>query len=364
MFSRIRSGGVAVFIIAMFMVAMGSILLAPVAGLAQTLSKIKVDRVDMVGKLNGYRFDTLDSELSAAEIKAEGDPRFEMNAMAAFGAFDSGSPLMASRLNDWVQASPNSYAALIARATCLVATGQRLRGNGLAKDVPYQNWAAADKDFREAVHDADTALKIHPNLALAYALRIKAARISGAKDALSHARGEGLSMAPASFAVREQIMYALRPRWGGTREAMQALADSSQDYATQNPAMQFLKGWVSLDEGDDLADRGQWPAAVDKYTEALRTGGEYWTTYRRRANAYFAMQQWQKALEDGTRSNDLYPEYSETLKMLAFATARLREPEASILWLGDYMRYEMPEPDLFELLKADNDELKAEGKHY
>ena len=362
MFSRIRSGRVGSGGVAVFIVAMGSILLPPAAALAQTLPKVKVDRVDLVGKLNSYRFDTLDSELSASEMKAESDPRFEMNAMAAFGAFDSGSSLMTSRLNDWVQASPNSYAALIARATCLVATGQRIRGNGLAKDVPWQNWSAADKDLRDAVRDADTALKIHPNLALAYALRIKAARITGTGDALSHAKGEGLSMAPASFAVREQVMYALRPRWGGTRQEMQQLAETSQYYAAQNPAMHFLKGWVTLDEGDDLADAGKLPDAVTKYTQAIQEGGEYWTTYRRRAHAYFAMQQWQKAVDDGIRADNLYPGYSENLRLLAFATARNSQPDASILYLADYMRFDMPDPGLFELLKSDQAELKAQGK--
>lgn len=169
-------------------------------------------------------------------------------------------------------------------------------------------------------------------------------------------------MVPNSFAVREQIMYALRPRWGGTRKQMQQFADSSQEYAPENPAMQFLEGWVTLDEGDDLADQGQWPSAVEKYSQAIQTGGEYWTAYRRRAAAWYAMQQWQKAVDDGTRSNDLYPGYSETLVLLASATGRLNEPEPSILYLGEYMRYEMPQPELMDLLKSDQAELKAQGK--
>jgi tetratricopeptide (TPR) repeat protein len=103
-----------------------------------------------------------------------------------------------------------------------------------------------------------------------------------------------------------------------------------QYYAPQNPAMQFLKGWVTLDEGDTLADQHKWPEAIDKYTQAIQLGGEYWTSYRRRSAAYYATQQWQKAVADGMRANDLYPN-SESLKLLAFATARLDQPDASIL---------------------------------
>lgn len=348
--------------LAVFLLATASILAAPVDGRSQTLPKVSVHRVDLIEMLRTGRWDTLDAQLSAYEIKAEKDPRFEMNAMAAFGAFDGGNLLIASKLNDWVTAAPNSYAALVARATCEVAIAQRMGGTGPGEDVPKETHAAVDKGLQAAVRDASEAIKIHPNLAPAYALRIKAARIDGTSDQMARAKGDALSIVPGSFAVREQIMYALRPRWGGTHQEMQQLADSSQYYAEQNPAMQFLKGWVSLDEGDDLADTGKWPEAIEKYTQALQLGGEYWTSYRRRARAWYATQQWQKAVDDGLRSNNLYPDYSETVSMLAFATARDGQPDASILWISEYMVFEMPEPQMFDLVKSDQIELKAQGK--
>ena len=357
MLSSIRRGGLPALLL-----AMASVLMMPVIGLSQTLPKITVRRVDLVQMLVTGRWDTLDHQLSEYEMKAEKDPRFEMTAMVAFGAFDSGNSLIASKLNDWVTAAPNSYAALVARATCEIAIGQRVRGNGWAQDVPEQNMEALDKQLRAAVRDAGEAIKIHPNLAPAYALRIKAARIGGPSGELEHAKSDALSIVPGSFAVREQIMYALRPRWGGSRQQMQQLADSSQYYAEQNPAMKFLTGWVTLDEGDDFADTGKWSDAIDKYTQAIQTGGEYWTSYRRRAAAYYATQQWQKAVDDGTRADDLYPGNSESLRLLAFATAQLKEPEPSILYVADYMRFEMPEPELFALVKSDQAELKAQGK--
>jgi len=357
MLSNLRRGSLAVFIL-----AMATILIDPVAGLSQELPKVTVHRVDLIEMLRTGRWDTLEKQLSAYQMKAEKDPRFEMNAMAAFGAFDAGNSLISAKLNDWVTAAPNSYAALVARATCEIAIAQRLRGDGPGEDVPQETHAAVDKELQAAVRDAGEAIKIHPNLAPAYALRIKAARIDGTSDEMARAKGDALSIVPGSFAVREQIMYALRPCWGGTRQEMQALADSSQYYAEQNPAMQFLKGWVSLDEGDDFANTGKWPEAIEKYTQALQTGGEYWTSYRRRAGAYYATQQWQKAVDDGLRSNGLYLDYSETVGMLAYATARVGEPDASILWIAEYMRFEMPDPQMFDLVKSDQIALKAQGK--
>src|ERR1700722_6588998 len=357
MLSHTRWGGLAVFLL-----AIASILIEPVDGLSQALPKVTVRRVDLIEMLRVGRWDTLDAQLSAYEMKAEKDPRFEMNAIVAFGAFDAGNSLIAAKLNDWVTAAPNSYAALVARATCEVAVAQRVRGNGPGEDVPKETQAAVDKELQAAVRDAREAIKIHPNLPPPYALRIKAARIDGTSDEMARAKGDALSIVPGSFAVREQIMYALRPRWGGTHQEMQQFADSSQYYTDQNPAMQFLKGWVSLDEGDDFANIGKWPEAIEKYTQALQLGGEYWTSYRRRARAWYAIHQWQKAVEDGQRSDHLYPEYSETLKLLALATARLEEPEPSILYSAEYLRYEMPDPEIFALLKPNQQMLKAQGK--
>jgi tetratricopeptide (TPR) repeat protein len=330
----------------------------PIVGMAGSLPKITVNRVDLTQKLNAARFETLNAELSAYEIKAEKDPRFEMNAMAAFSAFECDSPLIASGVSNWVKASPDSYAALTARATCFVSAAQRVRGTAYEVRDP----SAVSKYLADAVRDANEAIKIHERLAPAYALKIKAARIGGTQQDVKSAGDEALSIVPWSFNVREQLMYAARPRWGGSRQQMQTLADTSQYYLPQNPGMQFLKAWIPLDEGDDFADGSHWAEAIQKYTQALETGGEYWTTYRRRAHAYYALQQWQKAFDDAMRSNQLYPENSENLAMLAFAANRLENPEASVLYLADYLRFEIPEPQTADLLTSDQALLKAQGK--
>jgi hypothetical protein len=75
-----------------FLIAVAAILATPVASLSQKLPKVTVRRVDLTEKLRTSRFDSLGAELSAYEMKAEKDPRYEMNAMVAFGAFDSPTP--------------------------------------------------------------------------------------------------------------------------------------------------------------------------------------------------------------------------------------------------------------------------------
>ena len=318
---------------------------------AGSLPKVTADRTAIIKKLLAYQFDTLNSELSADEEKAEGDPRFEMNAMVAFAAFDTPLPLIAERVKDWQKAQPDSYAAALARAVSLSAA---------AENVPDSNMDQMDQYYSAALKAENAALSINPNLGIAYALKIKAARMDAGD--LARISGEALKRVPASFAVREQIMYALRPRWGGSREAMQKFSDASQRYAAENPAMKFLKAWIPLDQGDDYADDNQWDHAIEEYTEALRVGGEYWTTYRRRAKAYFTIGDYPETIHDALHANQLFPQNSEVLRLLAMSTAQDDRPEACILWSATYLRFDLPDPAIFALVQNASKEMKAQGK--
>jgi len=341
-----------------WMLCLAWIMLAPNALAAESLPKITASRVKILENLRMARFDTLDAELSSYEKKAEQDPRYEMNAIVAFGAFECGNSLIASGVDNWVKAHPDSYAALTAKATCYIFGAQRRIEFWPSK--PNEEEAA--KFLAEGARDATEAIKIDQDLAPAYALKIKAARLSRVEQDKARARDEALSIVPWSFAVREQIMYALLPKWGGSQSQMQQFADSSQYYEAQNPALQFLKAWVPLDQGDEFFEHSQLPQALDQYTQAVQAGGEYWTSYRRRARAYYAMHEWQKAVDDAAHSNALYPDNSENLRVLAFAAYRLNNPEASILYLGDLLRFEMPDPETAQLLSSDQALLKSQGK--
>jgi tetratricopeptide (TPR) repeat protein len=235
-------------------------MLAPNALAAESLPKITASRVKILENLRMARFDTLDAELSSYEKKAEQDPRYEMNAIVAFGAFECGNSLIASGVDNWVKAHPDSYAALTAKATCYIFGAQRRIEFWSSK----QNDEEAAKFLAEGTRDATEAIKIDQNLAPAYALKIKAARLSGVEQ--------------------------------------------------------------------------------DK------------------ARAYYAMHEWQKAVDDAAHSNALYPDNSENLRVLAFAAYRLNNPEASILYLGDLMRFEMPDPETVQLLSSDQALLKSQGK--
>jgi tetratricopeptide (TPR) repeat protein len=328
---------------------------------AGSLPKVTADRTEIIKKLVAYKFDTLDSELTAYERKAESDPRFEMDTMVGFGAFISSQPLIEERVKDWQKAAPDSYAAAVARRISLSVTAENWRGSDWIKEVPATDIAHMEDSFREAVKAGNAALAINPNLATAYAWKIEAARFMGSEEEVARVSGDALKRVPASLAVREQVIYALRPQWGGSREAMQKFIDGSQQYATQNPSMNLLKAWVPMDVGDAYAGENQWDQASKAYTEALQAGGEYWRAYGRRANAYRNSGKLKEAIHDALRANQLCPQNSKVLKLLAMLTAQDDRPEASILWSSTYLRFEMPDPEIFATIQISEQQMKARG---
>jgi tetratricopeptide (TPR) repeat protein len=352
----------ACFLAVCLLVAMPSVVLAGARPSDKSLPRVTADRSELIRKLMDGQFASLNAELVAYEKKAESDPRFEMNAIVAFGAFETPQPAIGELVTQWRKAMPNSWAAKLAAAEVFTGTAQRWRGVASAEETPPENMRQVELYYQDAVGVEDAALAIHPELAIARALKIKAARVSTGEDEYESAEGEALEHNPGSFAVREQIMYALLPRWGGSREAMEKFADDSQEYADRNPAMRFLLAWLPLDQGDMYADDGHWEQAIGAFTQALEVGGEYWTTYRRRANAYFEAGKYKEALQDALRANELFPQNSEVLRLLAIASSQADRPEDCVRWSATYLRFEMPDPLIVQVVQQSKDELKEQEK--
>ncbi|HUO05847.1 MAG TPA: hypothetical protein VMU16_11690 [Candidatus Binataceae bacterium] len=324
-------------------------------GWSQSPPKITADRFEILAKLSKHQFDRLGAELDADQKQAEQDPHSEINAMVAFASFDTPQDFYSSQLDDWVKVAPNSYSAALARAIFSLAVEAKLRDRGESTS----HVGLPDKFLRDAKADLDRAISLDRNAGLAYATEIKLARFERDPDELKAAKAAALSAVPASFAVREQIMYSLRPGFGGSYDEMQQFAEASQSYASDNPAMQYLKGWIAIDTGDDLAAKKQPQAAIDSYTHALEVGGDYWLTYRRLAETFYTMGKWNDALHDAIRSNELFPDNLDTLKLLAFSTAKLDQTDASIKWLGRYLMYDIGDMDVMALMKVESDKFKA-----
>jgi hypothetical protein len=83
---------------------------------------------------------------------------------------------------------------------------------------------------------------------------------------------EETNMVPASFAIRRATMSCLRPRWGGSYEAMDLLARQTEPDVHENPQLAALKGFAALDRGEILGEDKNYDAAIAHYTRAIAEG--------------------------------------------------------------------------------------------
>lgn len=335
-----------------------ALLLPAIPAFAGDLPRVTVRRVDIVEDLRNYHFDKLNSQLTSLEQQAESDPRTEMNAINAFNAFSTRQGLAASRIDDWVRASPDSYPAAVARANARLAMAWAwyLNGNSPEDGQKQAEWAA------KSALESERALKINPDGIFAYALRIQAARVGRNRSDFERFKSQALARQPQSFAVREQIMLGILPKWGGSSQAIKDFAASSQQYADKNPAMRFLNAWPLLDAGDALFSYRDYEGAIALYMGALDAGGEYWRTYYKLSEAHLQMGQMEQASRDALRANKLFPDDMPVIAVLAWSTAGSNKPEAAILWASEYLRFFEQNPHMFRLVDAESKELKAQGK--
>jgi tetratricopeptide (TPR) repeat protein len=322
----------------------------------------KPDRRALVNKLINYQFGPLDSELSGYEAKAEQDPSQEMAAQIAFMAFDSTSTLIGSRVDDWVKASPNSYAAAECKAIVRLAWAWSWRAKRDDSQMPPGDLARMFTYLNQSAAESKRALTIHPGFLIAYAQLIRAYRVGRDTKNFLAARDDAMANVPASFAAREQIMYGLSPQWGGSLEAMKNFAAASQSYTYRNPSIRFLNAMPVIDAADEQLGSGQAKQALELYNRAIEVGGEYWTTYRHRARCYWDMHSWRDAYNDAMHANELFPEESELLWTLSFTAARNNDPGHSLLWGAEYLRFEQPNASVFRVIQWDQQQLKAAGK--
>jgi len=256
------------------------------------------------------KFSELDALLESFQRDFEKDFRKEMVLEEAFGAFSAYDPAMERRLHKWVQQSPQSYSALLGRASYFVSRAWASRGNRWAKDTSSTEFAHMELNLGSASQDVASALRLKGELIVGFDLLMSiemVAPTSGSDLALVE---RALANWPNSFLIRKAYMHRLKPRWGGSYEEMQAFANAAQTYAQASPRLKFLNGFIYVDQGQMLSHDKHFERAVQAHTQAL-SHGDYWQFRYERADTYWRMNRYPEALEDVSRAIALYPQAAD-----------------------------------------------------
>jgi tetratricopeptide (TPR) repeat protein len=301
------------------------------------------DKLSILAKLRLKDFSGLDSEFEQYQQAFEKSPAAEWNEKLAFDSFATDDPSVGDLIEEWIGQRPNSFAAHMAMGSYFSWRGWHTRGPALAGATPSEQFDKMQKYFAESVPDTKTALKIRPKLSMAYAVLLGEARGEGDRALLKELQRDALRQIPASFVIREQVMEAFYPRWGGNHDLMADFARQSQSLAKENPYMHWLLGFVDSDDGETLGIHGKFDESIAMLTQAIQKGGSYSGFYLNRGIGYLGKKAYQQALEDFDRANELSPQDPELLIRRAYALAKLRRPKEVLADLKIVGVFEAPD---------------------
>jgi tetratricopeptide (TPR) repeat protein len=259
---------------------------------------------DMLAKRD---FAGLSRELEQAQAAFEKSVADEDRARDAFRAFDIPDPGLEATLNAWVSQSPKSWPPRAARAQYYEAMARAARGRlwgGVTSDDQFQRAAGF---LGKAGEDCQSALRMNFRILVCQVLLVDIFKRAGAAEQSRNFATAALRNEAASFLIRQALMHALTPRWGGSHERMMDLARESQAHAARNPKMKRLNGYVSWDQGNMLVATESSEASIPLFTDALKSGDDP-LFLADRGGAYYRMKRYQPAIPDLSRAIAMAPD--------------------------------------------------------
>ena len=223
------------------------------------------------------RFAELEVELGAVQAAYEADTNREADAEASFQRFEVSNPELTPAFEKWIAAFPRSYSARLARGAHFFAMGIAWRGSGYIQsthparvELMLNYMRLADKDLRDAV-----ALTERP--ILAYQRLIEIARYIGARDAAYEYLVRAAKTDPYAIGPYQAYAALLRPRWGGSYEAMAALANDvvAADHPKMKRLSSYIRSLAMTDKANATWSGGNPTAALTIYQEAIALSAEH-----------------------------------------------------------------------------------------
>lgn len=211
-------------------------------------------------------------------------------------------------IDRWVGRRPDARAARLVRAMLHYTLGFDARGKELARDTSDEQFAAMRRRFEQALHDVMASRDMGALHMVAAGVVIRIARTSGDTAAATTWARELLEVDPLNYGVRRRLLHAHEPRWGGTLQGMQEVADAAQVYADRNPRLRALLGFPHAYRAMLAARERKHRDAIHHYSRALEHGdfGVDWSLAR--AKAYLELRQYAPGHEDIAYAKHWEPE--------------------------------------------------------
>jgi len=226
----------------------------------------------LVALLRAGNIAELDSRVGAYQAAYEAGSDAEWDAIILFSGFERVDPDLEAAFDAWVKARPRSYGALVARGAYFYQRAWSSRGGRFAAETAGERLGAMQRLFERAERDFQEALRLSPRPQLGHRYLIGIAMARGDAAAARRWYEDALGADPENYASRRGYLNALRPEWGGSLDAMQALVNE----AAALPATPKLRAVVQHMKASAIgrvaleAQRAKdYPAALELYAKGL-----------------------------------------------------------------------------------------------
>lgn len=220
----------------------------PVDSLAPwTLVLSAGEALDLRRLLRAAQFDSVEVALRLAQDQAAVDVRAEWRYYDSYVALEEAS--LRPALDAWIVANPRAVEARIARGMYFVKLAGARRGGAYAAKTKREQFRSMNATLDSSVAEIRVALKDDPSNLAAYWVLQRVAGFDEQAEVLPTYK-RALRLSPASFVTRWLAITTLTPRWGGTYESMGSLAAQAQQFASANPELVTLQGFVDWDKAD------------------------------------------------------------------------------------------------------------------
>ncbi|MEM7054245.1 MAG: tetratricopeptide repeat protein, partial [Pseudomonadota bacterium] len=154
-----------------------------------------------------------------------------------YGFFKSSDEQTARITRRWIEESPTSPHALIARGAYHLDAARDARGWEVVADTPSQNMSAMAEQADLAIKHIQRGLKRDGKIMPGYAFLIDIGRFIGNRALMQEAFYDALQEDPSTFYVRQQMSDAMMRRWGGSFAEQEQIFKEAEAFLDQNPRL-------------------------------------------------------------------------------------------------------------------------------
>ncbi len=288
----------------------------------------RVDRIALLQLLRAGKFERLERFITGYQEQFEADYRKEYWPYDALMAFSIADPEVGKALDEWVAAMPASYAALGARGVHRLALALYMRGAGTVKETSNAQFVSMHSHNQAALKDLKRAIHVRPKLLVAHVQRLVLAMFDGAnRRELKDLMRKAVQQCPSCVEIRIAYIQSLRPRWGGSHDAMKRYAATLAPLIADNPMLGRVASFVDADICWTHRQKKDFVQAHRACDEALTRGDE-----PRLLEAKIRL------LQDEERYDDVLPLAERALRISPQREHSLKPRMVALEKRNDYLR--------------------------